>query len=411
VAGFQAIKLNTCSGRFRLRLLDAETGSPVASCQVYASSAGFEALGDRDRLPPPDRHGWVASPRPFDELAYVRIDQPGGAISRVLLPITEPWCEQVCRLRVDERAAEKRDFDRRVTALVQDVQVLESMLDEDVRRVNELNGDRQYERALKRVRAAVRAAGPFVGTTRDDLAELTDRAAEVGRASYGRLAWAAKQVESAAERVGELRDLDGRLERTIEEAVALDMATTQARLAEDLIKQGDVDGAIANYREAVRLSPQAGFQQRLDDLQRTWQLKDHDHRMARQFVLQTWPEAEITQLESLQPEAERAFEKLVEVDDHLTARRLSKATSRHLRELADLVDMLSQRNTEADRRQCEAYLQLTERMARFQLDVGAYLERRLAGPAKPSDERERQVQEVKGQEIMDEEEPPPLEPR
>jgi tetratricopeptide (TPR) repeat protein len=381
VAGFQAIKLTTCSGRFRLRLIDAENGSPVQSCQVYANSTGFDQMGDQDRLDPPDRHGDVIAPRPFDHLAYVKVAQTGGAVSRILLPITDTWCEQVCRLRIDEQGAEKGDFRREVTVVVQDVQVLESMLDQYVGQLNQLNEKKQYEEAVKQVRAAVRTVAPLVQTARRDVVDLKARAAELDLNSDQRLAWAAEQVAEVAERVADLREMDGKLEKTIEQTVALNLATVQARLAEDLVKQGDVDQAIANYREAVRLSPRAGFQQRLDDLEATWEIKDNDHRKARTFVLEIWPKAQITRLDELQAEAEQAFGKLEEVDDHLTARRLLKATGEHLRELSDLVDMLSQRNTEADRQQCEEYIELTDRMARFQLEVGAYLKDRLAKPA------------------------------
>jgi tetratricopeptide (TPR) repeat protein len=380
VAGFQAIKLSTCTGRFRLRLVDARSGSPVQSCQVYANSHGFDEIGDQDRLDPPDRHGYVIAPRPFDHLAYVEIAQTGGSISRILLPITDTWCEQVCKLRVEEHGAEKGDFQRQVTVLVQDVQVLESMLDQRVRQLNQLNENKQYEEALQQLRAAVRTVGPLVQTAGRDVVRLQAQAAELEIDSDKRLAWAAEQVGEVGGRVADLREMDGKLEKTIEQTIALNLATVQARLAEDLVKQGDVDQAIANYREAVRLSPQAEFQQRLDELQATWEIKDNDHRAARSFVFEIWPKTSITRLDEVQPEAERAFGKLEQVDDYLTARRLLKTTGEHLRELSDLVDMLSQRNTEADREQCEEYIELTDRMARFQLDVGAYLKDRLEKP-------------------------------
>ena len=386
VAGFQAIKIGTCSGRFRLRLVDAESGLPVQSCQVYANGTGFDEMRDEHRLEPPDRHGCVVAARPFAHLAYIKIAQSGGSVSRILLPITDAWCEQVCKLRVEEQAAQRGDFERQVTTLVQDVQVLEGMLDQYVRRLNQLNGKKQYEEALKQVRDGVGSVGPLLETARRDMADLSARAVELDVASDRRLAWTTEQVARIGDRVNDLHDMDGKLEQTIEETVACNLAAVQARLAEDLVKQGDVDQAIANYREAVRLCPRAGFQQRLNQLNQTWEIKDDDHRKARTFVFQVWPEVAITRLRERQSEAEEAFRKLVEVDDHLTARRLLKATGEHLRELADLVDMLSGRNAEADRQECEKYIELTDKMARFQLDVGAYLKDRLATPPSPASE-------------------------
>lgn len=382
VAGFQAIRIDTCSGRFRLRLVDAESGLPVQSCQVYANDTGFDDMSDASPLGPPDRHGCVVAARPFQHLAYIRITQSGGSVSRIVLPITDAWCEQVCKLRVEERAAQRGDFERQVTALTQDVQVLEGMLDQHVRLLNQLNEKKQYEEALKQVRRSVGSVGPLLETARGDVADLSAEAAELNVASDRRLAWAGEQVARIGERIGGLHDMEVKLEQTIEETVACNLAAVQARLAEDLVNQGDVDQAIANYREAVRLCPRAGFQQRLHQLIRTWEIKDDDHRKARAFVCQVWPEVAITELRRRQPEAEAAFRKLVQVGDYLTARRLLKATGEHLRELADLVDMLSGRSAEVDRKECREYIELTDKIARFQLDVGAYLKDRLA--AQPS---------------------------
>ncbi len=377
VAGFQAIKLNTRSGRFRLRLVDAESGAPVQNCQVYANSRGFDHLGDADRLDPPDRHGWVIAPKPFSDLAYVEIVQSGGAVSRLLLPITDAWCEEVCKLRVEEKAADKGDWQRDAAVLVQDVQVLQGMLDQYVRQLNLHNERKQYEQALEHVRIAVRTLDPLRETIRRDAADLRARAGTLDLDSDQRLAWIAERVGEVDVRVEELGAMEAKLEETIRKVESGNLAAVQAQLAEDLVRQGDVEGAIANYREAVRLSPESGFARRLQELESTWQIKDEGHRVARAFVFETWADARITQFEKRLPEAQEAFKKLVEVDDHLTARRLLKSTDEHLRELSDLVDMLLPRTGEADREDREKYIALADEMARFQLEVSAYLKRRL----------------------------------
>lgn len=410
VAGFQAIKLSTCSGRFRLRLVDADSGSPIQTCQVYAGSRGFRQLGDEDRLDPPDRHGCVVAPRPFADLAYVEIVQSGGAASRILLPITDAWCEEVCKLRVEEQAGEKGNWQRDAAVLVQDVQVLQGMLDQYVRDLNRLNENKQYEQALQQVRQAMTTLRPLLVTARGDMSELRSRAARLELESDQRLAWVVQQLQEVDARVTDLGTMDGKLEETLRKIEVGKLAAMQAQLAEDLLRQGDVDQAIANYREAARLSPESGFDKRLDELNATWQIKDDDHRKARAFVFEIWPEARITQIDELLPEAQDAFEKLVEVDDYLTVRRLLKATGEHLRELSDLVDMLLPRTTEADRQDCERYMKLTDKTARFQLDVSAYLKNRLESPsappapkpAAPRDDQEPAVQKPEEEEEEEE---------
>ena len=381
VAGFQAIKISTRSGRFRLKLVDARSGSPVQNCQVYANSTGFGELADGDRLEQPDRDGYVLAPRPFEHLAFIKIAQSGGSVSQILLPITDDWCEQVCRLQVDRRGGEKSRWQQQVTVLVQDVQVLQNMLDQFVRHLNDLNAEKQYEQAVKQVREAIASLEPLLKAARDDVADLRGRAGRLDLTADKRLQWTGTQVEELGGRIAGLREMDRKLEQTIQDTVARNLASVQARLAEDLIKQGDIEEAIGAYREAVRMAPQPALQTRLEALEQTWAIKDEEHRKARTFVFHVWPPTRIRKLEDSLPEAERAFKKLQEVDDYLTARALLKGTGDHLRDLADLVDMLSQRESEEDRTACRGYMELTEKTARFQLDVGAYLKERLPDPA------------------------------
>ena len=65
-------------------------------------------------------------------------------------------------------------------------------------------------------------------------------------------------------------------------------------------------------------------------------------------------------------------------------RQVGSAANAAKRELSDLVELLSQRATDADRKECEKYMELTERIARFQLDVTAYLKDRLATSSAPT---------------------------
>jgi hypothetical protein len=385
IVGCEAIKLNTQSGRLRLRLVDVDTGLPVVDGSVMANDRGFDALQDSDILARPDRLGCVLSPQAFQHLAHVKISH-GGSVIRLPIPITGPLCEHVVKLRLDSAAGRKEDFHRELRFLIQDAQGILTTQAAAVREFNELNRNKRYEEALQIVRSARDYAEPRCQNANRSLLTLRDTARDWrDDATESLLQAAGPQVALAAQRQTELRNLSYSLEKAVEKKGAQERADVSIEQGQQAERRGDIDQALEHYDQALAEQPdQPALRRRHEELQKAWAVKNPAHDEARRFIYQQWSQAEITAVERLLPQARRAFETLQANRDDLSARRLSAANSEQLGHLNAIVDQLAQRGTEADQAELEKYVRLTEELASFQTAVADFLEQAASGLPPPA---------------------------
>jgi len=394
VAGFQAIKLTTGTGRFRLRLVNSQTGAPVLACTVSANSTGFERLRDRDRLPDPDPEGFVVTPRPFKNLAYVTIAQGKSAAFRFPLPITGDWSEVEYQLPLEPMAEAKNEWHRQLRYRIQDVQVLQSTLDQAIREVNALNRDKQYEDALQKVKGAADVLKPMVQAAREAVDGLETQARQLKLPPNSLLAWTREQLQEVQHRQEEVGKLGEELEAVIRDLDAGKRAQVLVRLAAQAESAGQIDDAIAKYDLALRERPdQPQVKEHLDQLREAWRIKGPEHQQARSFVIDKFARAAVDELPGLLPEATGALETLKGVDDFLTARQFLRAVGEHYRVLADLTVVLAGRSGEADRQEAQKYVKVAERFEQLRAEIKRYLDNRgkpaaaaAAPPPKPAAE-------------------------
>ena len=379
IVGYQAVKLNTQQGQVRLRLVDYETGSPVVDCAVFASLKGFDLQNDRQRLDSPDRHGFVVSKTPFDHLVFLTLTQGAGSVYRIPLPITEDWCEITCKIPVDKKAGEKRDFERQLGYLVQDLRATHSAIDGLVREVNDLHTRKRLEDALKSAQSAARFAEQEKTAMQTTLNELKNRLADwQAKDSTTKappmLAWAEQQVQEVGNRAKALSELRQSLDDAINQREASKRAEVLANLGQQAEAEGDIEDAIAKYTLSLGEFPdQPGLKKHLDEMQEVWKIKSPSHAAARKFVVETWPKTELTQISSQLAQAEQSFTTLKSVQDVYTIRKLAMVNNDHLASLVELVDQLASRDTDADRAEKEKYGEITNKVIKFQDQVSAYL--------------------------------------
>ncbi|HWB12173.1 MAG TPA: hypothetical protein VG826_23300 [Pirellulales bacterium] len=371
VVGFQAIRVRTVTGRIRLRLVDAETGAPVRGCLVLAGDKGFDALGDANRLPASDSEGYVASPKALRNVAYVRVEQATKPI-RFPIPLLADWNEQVCKVPVDRQAREKNDLVRELTYLMQDVRALRAALREYVSRVNELNGQKRYEEALRECDAALAFVKKFRPPIQKGMADCEKRGELLAGGAGGLLKRLAEQDREIAEHERGLETLNDNLRQTI----ARNDAQNRANVLIDLGRQSELDGdgdeAIVKYEQALAEQPdQPQLKDKVGRLKEVWRIKNPRHQAARDFVLKEWSECEVTDLKRRLPEAEQALETLEGVGDYLSLGRFSHATLDHVDELADLIEQLAERATEADGAEQDEQKALLERIEEFHGKIAA----------------------------------------
>jgi hypothetical protein len=373
VVGFQACKLHTQSGRFRLRLVDRESGAPVQNCAVYASDRGFEAIDDASRLADPDARGYVVVSRPFEHLAYLRISQGAGPGIQLPLPITADWCELTCQVAVDEGAAERNDLERQTGYLVEDLKALQAGLSDRVREVNRLNADKRYEEALRATRGALSYGEKYSASASKSQRVLRERRERLKLAPNPALAWLEKESQELAVQQSGLETLAENLERIIQRNDAQSRANVLIELSAQAERNGDIDQAIDKYVLALGEQPeQPAVEKRLAQLKAAWQTKSPAHRQARRFIYEIWNKIDLPGLESQLPEAERAFSAVQSAGDFLASGKLLKINERLVSDIDRLVRQLADRDGEADRQEHEKYVALLERLAKFQQSVAEF---------------------------------------
>ncbi|NLX55013.1 MAG: hypothetical protein GXY58_07865 [Planctomycetaceae bacterium] len=387
IAGFEAVKLSTQTGRLRIRLLDAESRLPVPDCSVSANDRGYESLSEADLLERPDREGWVLAAREFRQIAFVKVSH-GDAVVRMPVPITEDLCEQVILIHADQDAGEKEDFRRSLRFLVQDLQSIQTMRAAAIREFNELNSQKKYEEGLARVRAALEFIEGRLQNARSSLVALQERAGRRDEGSRALVQAAARQINEADDGVSALRRTRDDVETAITKRDAQARANVIIGVAQQQEQDGDIDEAILRYELALSEQPdQPALREKVDQLRKTWQVKGPDHEQARTLIYQRWAKAEVTEIESLLPQVQKALDTLRARGDPLSARRLSIVNNSHLGQLNAVIDQLSLRSAEEDKAELEKYAALTEKLAAFQTRVVDYLEQALteSPPAAPAE--------------------------
>ena len=372
VVGFQAVRLQTRSGKLRLRLLDLKGTTPVQAATVYAGDEGFAKLGDADLLGTPDPRGYVSAARTFNQVAYVRIVQGAGSAIEVPVPITADECELVCKVPIDRAASEKSDRERRIGYLVDDVRALQALVTERVHQINELNGAKRYEDALGSAREALQLMQKHLPALRRGSGAVGQKT-EQSPAADPRLAWLTTQLDDIEHQEASLETLAGNLDSTIQKNDAQSRANVLIELGNQALGQGNPAEAIDKYTLALGEQPdQPRLTSRLDALKKSWAVHGPEHEASRRFVYQTWPATEVAQIDGRLPEAEKAEDEFEKVGDSYSPIKLLKTNEQLLADLDRLIHELSERNGDEDRKEHEKYVAVLERLAKLQARVAKY---------------------------------------
>lgn len=382
---YEALKVSTQAGHLRIRMVNSEDGSPMTGCIVRANTQGYAAQEDSHLFTIPDRRGTVVSLKPIEHLAFVDVLQGGRSWLKIPVAITAPMCELTLKISRDESAKEKSDWDRRLRYLVQDVSILQTSINNQVRDTNQMHDEKKYEeelRLIKSVLVDVTAGREAANRSRDGL----DReAGQLKLPPSTLLTWADAQ----------LKEIGGTEKALAKKAADLDAMIqkmdAQAR-AQVLINAGDAAADLGDYAEALdkyglalaEQPDQPKLTQRIKDLKGVWEIKSPAHEQARTFVFERWAKTEVTELTAQFDEAERALATLREVGDYLTAQRLLKVNNEHIAGISGVIDLLISSGSERDVEDAAKYQQLLDKMAGFQQRIGDFIQTAASGGAAPA---------------------------
>jgi hypothetical protein len=371
---YEALKLSVRKGHLRLKLVNAVDGSPMTQCTARANTTGFASLTDSHQFTLPDRRGTVVSLLPIENLAFVEIIQGGRPWLKLPVPITAPVCEVTLKVSLDETAKEKSDWDRRLRYLVQDVSVLQTSINNQVRETNQMHTEKKYEeelRLIKSVLADVTVGRESAGETQD---ALDKEARDLKLPPNTLLTWVDAQIKEIADAESALTKKADALDQMIKKMDAQARADVLKLAAEAAAEAGDYTEAFDKYDLALSEQPdQPKLAERVRMLKEVWEIKSPEHERARKFIFERWAKAEVTELASLFAEAEQALAALQTVGDYLTAQRLLKVNNEHVGAVSGVTDLLIASGTEQDLADAEKYTKLSDRFLEFQDRIVAFI--------------------------------------
>lgn len=371
VLGYRCLKLRTCKGPLRIRLVD-EQGKAQNQLQIKVSHLGFDV--DRDKFQhlgfPPHTDGIVVTQDLYRDLAFVRVLRASGReAARVPVPIIEnriTTCQVTSKEDPDRDLLEqlRRRRNRFWDGLLETREVYAALLQDIKIKMDQ----KKLEQARDRAKAGRQTLQQDLKNLKIALAALR---AEVARVPADRFqaeplrqqfAFLRSTVDQLAGQLQDLENRDKELKRSIDTWQDIisgnrkrQVQRTQREQALIRIKEADYEKAITLYKQALAEGGEdASIRKELDLLEAAWKLKDAGHAQARKFVFMTWPRiASVRELGQLLPEAGQAVAVCKKAGDKLTLNKFLRVFEQHQALMRRTVKALRPEKSEDDKRTAE----------------------------------------------------------
>ncbi|MFO0846316.1 MAG: hypothetical protein U0797_28730 [Gemmataceae bacterium] len=396
VAGLRAELLGTRTGPLRLRLLQERAGGGVgpleSQVRLELRHHGFEGE-ETSRLSVTAMAGRDIDTRKrakggqFDRLAFVTVLTGETVRARVPVPILD---DGLTVLIVPASSAEGdliaqrfRGFQRRVL----DAFLVQA---EQFRQFNELI-DKPDGRA-----EALAAARKTLDRLRQDHTELSVERDEVMK-EVAKLP--EKELPPGAdgkvinERLELIKAGEADLLKRIDKLEQIEKEENDPKKKEWLIqverakgfeKEGEVGKALAIYEKAPEKFVTEALTKHVEHLKKVWEPKGEEHKLARDFLVRTFPNLSTEELESRLKEAESALAVCAKADDSFGVTRLLRAVERHAKRMVDELNKLKPDVNFDDEKPATRIKELVPRLQKLDRDARAVLESK-APPAKEDD--------------------------
>ncbi len=380
--GYRCVKLGTVKAPVRLRFVEQKdkAAGPVqaARLSVEVRRVGFWS-GDggvvTDFSDPTSGVFSTAHRKdvePYDGVAFVTVK--GGGLLRALLPLPlvddQPVTVVVAPVTVD-LAAEARA--RRSDLWKREVNVAWLTHVEIFRELQDMGQkpNTPREKIVERAREGLQR-------TRDDYERLFAEKEELLRDPT------VKQADLAGEErfLGELKKGEQQLQKFVTEQQAVLQEENKpekkaarakiidAGLAED---KAEYEQAIKLYDEALGVIEAPAVKKHLEELRAAWEPRGDNHKKARAFIYNRWPDLDTIGLDTEMEKAKKALQDCMSVGDTLSPRKLLLAAQTHVSQLAKEAALLNARVNEDDVKPAKRIARVTEKLQELIRDTVAYL--------------------------------------
>jgi tetratricopeptide (TPR) repeat protein len=344
VPGLWTVALGTVRAPLRLRLMEQQPEGGLTPLDVGVSleirDQGF--AGEPRATPKPDDAGYVdTSTAPdnkgiFGPLAFVYVDAKGSSVKNAQVPVAVVSDDLVV-VPLSKAAEGSSLFAVRLRTFHSNL--YESLLfqSQSLQKLSDFQGD--LATRIERERAILARFRADHERLRGERERLLADARENELPGYEALTLA--DEKKGLDRLEEgMKLLADRIEKEVKidkeaKDPTLKKARQQVEQAKLLEQEGDVDEALALYEKAQEVLKSEALKKYLAELKEQWKLKSAEHRDARHFIYEVWPDLDLAGLESRIGDARKYFEvcSSKEVNDYHAARKLLKTTELHANKL------------------------------------------------------------------------------
>jgi hypothetical protein len=359
ILGYRCIKLGTSHAPLRLRLVDDKSRAPKAFVRVNISQAGFDSK-EQEHLSS-DAVGLVQSRREYRDIAYVSVlvGNPPALLPVEILDHRGTVACDVAESAEAERLGQLESTRDELLRRIGDALLRSVALFNELR---ELDEKKLRDEALEVARTGLKdmdvaAAGfeielaNFRKEVQELKADIRDRLLELCERGLQRFKEDRQQLREYAERLDKVRIAEQDPVRQKLKELASSVHLRQ--------QEADYDKAIAIYEEIVRLGKDLPavqpYKEQLAKLKKQWELKDEDHKKARDFIYNSWPKlTSAADLKEHMAEAKKSLAKCILVGDRLTPEKLLRANIDHFNRLAKRLETVANADNPDDRNEARA---------------------------------------------------------
>ena len=385
VAGLRCVLLGTRSGSVRLRLMEESPGGSTrlrTPVTLQFRRTGFEGEDSTRLVLNPQLGRDVDTARAgdkgiFDRLVFVSVLAGERMKARVPIPILDDGLNVL--VLPAERDSEEDDLAlERFRSLQVNLGNAAEVQNNQFREINELSArPDQRAQTLDRVQATLQRL-------REDYQRLASEVTEIARdlerlppAKRPSLDIERKKLERLKSGEAELLDHITRLEKIEkEENDPVRKQWLQDRERADLLmKNGEIEQALALYQKAPAAEQTPEFKQKLENLRKRWQPVNAAHAEARQFIYETWPSLNTANLAARIPEAMQAFAVCRAAGDVYGPNRLLRETEKHVQRIQKELNQLRPDVNGDDQAKAQAIQELLPQLRKLDSELRAYLEK------------------------------------
>lgn len=361
---FRVLAMPTRTGPLRLQVLDKSTGQPLAGIV-----ARIQTQGSKDRELVTDAAGRITTPEPIARLAIVTLSRGGATLAQFPAPIVDDR-PIVCEVSTNPAAEARAGIEIRRRQFLARMLETHTFVDQQIGELGVL-----LRQSLEKSRDHAQRT---LAVLDREIRDLETERRDIGLLLKANGAAGFTDGDKGMNRLRSLRGVMAdslvRIDQAMSDREAANEKQKQAAKwvveAELAYSQAKFPTAIDLYRRAADLlGGPSKVRTKLEDLERSWKVKDASHERARQYLMETWPTVEIERLKDHFEIASEALRVCREAKDGLTPRCFLQANIEHLAKIGKVVAALNQSRSPDDRQRLQGWNDVLSRLRQISSDA------------------------------------------